>query len=1092
MRRILLLCLTAVFTLASSELWAQERTVSGRVTSTEDGSALPGVNVVVKGTTNGAVTDAEGTFNLKVPSDGGTLVFTFIGLKSQEVEVGTRTTIDVQMEQDATQLSEVVVTALGVSREVKTLPYASQEVKAKQLNITNDANLKTALAGKVAGVQMVGQAGSKLGEFGKIRIRGRVSLTSDSDPLWVVDGVPMQDPNDIDMNNVETVNVLKGPNATALYGQRGDAGVIEITTKKGTSNNVSIELQNATTWDRVAYLPKYQNLYGIGYEGEGSFQTFDFAAGGYGAEAYPAGWSVFDGQRYIYGDNNYADESWGPKFDNQPYIPWYAWWPGTAENPNPYYGQTVPYSAQPNNVKDFFETGVSMKNTISIAGGGKTFNGRFSYSNLDQSGIIPSTQLDKHFFFTNFDVNVTEKLSFNTNVKFTTSEIQGDYDDGYANQTSGSFNQWFNRNLDVNKLRELKDLKTFDGYTASWNWWGPEYYTLGGGFHKPAFWFNPYTYMENYKRIQKTNNLTAAVRLNYKINDMFSFNGMVSRNQNQYNREFYFPFVLANSAAPELYNAWINSFGIYKRTQAENNYLGQILFKKRLGGDDFDISAMIGGNIRHDTYDRFQAEMNPGAKSGGLIIPDDYRFANAGEVPTPSSFAYEKEVRSLFGNASIGYKGTAYLDGSYRKDWSSALPSNRNGYGYYSLGGSLIFSELVDLGPLSFGKVRAGVAQVGSDVDALATSPLYPIAQKPFNTTVVMYTPGTLVDPNLKPAINTSFETGIDLKFLEDRIGLNVTYFTETRKDEIVTIGIPKASGYSNYTTNIGEGKRSGFEIALSADVVRMSNGFSWNTLFNIAKYENEVVELAPGIDAIPGPGGSDDWSFATVYQRVKGQWGELRGRGIAKDDNGNYILEANGLYKTQTDVYFGSVLPKFSGGFVNTFSFKGISLQVAMDFQKDGKFFSLSEMWGEYSGLLESTAATNDRGGNIRDDESELGGVHVVGVDENGNPIDTYVNGYDYYQQFQTNTIAEPYIHNASFIKVRDISVSYDLSKLIRNTRFIKGASIGLVARNVARFGLSKDNVHKWDPSELSGTYGESGQLPGTRSYGVNVKVTF
>jgi TonB-linked SusC/RagA family outer membrane protein len=1091
MKRILLLCLTAVFTLASVELWAQERTISGRVTSTEDGSPLPGVNVVLKGTTNGSVTDAEGNYRLTVPSEGGTLVFTFIGLRSQEVEIGGRTTIDLQMEQDVTQLSEVVVTALNVSRETKTLPYAVQEVKAKQLNITNDANLKTALAGKVAGVQVVGQAGSKLGEFGKIRIRGRVSLTDDNDPLYVVDGVPVSDPNDIDMDNVETLNVLKGPNATALYGQRGDAGVIEITTKKGSNNNISVELLNSTTWDKVAYLPNYQNQYGVGYDGDASFTTFDYAGGGYGG-AYPTEWSVFDGQRYILDYNNYADESWGPKFDNQPYIPWYAWWPGTTEKPNPYFGKTVPYSAQPDNVKDFFETGLSLKNTVSVSGGTNAFRGRFSYSKLDQSGVIPFTDLDKHFFLSNFDFNASKKLNLSANVRYTKTEITGDYDDGYANQTSGSFNQWFNRNLEMDKLRELQDLTTPDGYHASWNWWGPETYTLHGGYDKPAFWYNPYTYMKNYKRIQNKDNLTASLRANFKINDHFDVVGQISRNQNSYNREFYFPFVLANSAAPNLYNAWINSFGIYNRDQSENNYLGQLNFKQTFSNGDFDVKAMVGGNIRHENWDALSAEMNPGANAGGLIIPDDYRFANAGEVPTPVKFTWDKEVRSLFGNVSLGFKGMAYLDASYRQDWSSALPDDNNGYGYYSLGGSFIFSEVIDSDIFSFGKIRAGIAQVGSDVGALLTSPVYPIAAKPFNTSIVMYTPGTLVDPNLSPAINNSFEAGLDLKFLENRLGFGVTWFTETRKDEIVSVGIPRTTGYTNFLTNVGEGKRTGIEIQLNADVLKMSNGLTWTTAFNIARYQNEIVALPEGVDAMPGPGGSDDWAFATVYHQLGSKWGQLRGRGIAKDENGNKIVQANGLYETTPDTYFGSVLPDFNGGWLNTFSFKGLSLQIAMDFQKGGKFFSLSEMWGEYSGLMEATAATNDRGGNVRDDETGTGGVHVVGVLADGTPFDEYVNGYQYYQQFQTNTIAEPYIHNASFIKIRDISLSYDFSKMLANQRFVKGLTVGLVARNVARFGLSDDNVHRWDPSELSGTYGESGQLPGTRSYGVNVRLTF
>jgi TonB-linked SusC/RagA family outer membrane protein len=1072
-----------MFTFAYMQAWAQERTISGKVTSTEDGTPLPGVNVVLKATTNGTVTDTEGNYSLSVPQSGGTLVFTFIGLKSQEVEIGSRSTVDIQMAPDVTQLSEVVVTALNERREVKTLPYASQEIKSSTLNITQDANIKNALAGKIAGVQVVGQAGSKLGQFGKIRVRGAVSLTSDNDPLYVVDGIPTADPNDIDMENVESVNVLKGPNATALYGQRAEAGVIVITTKKG-SENLSVELSNSTTIDKVAYLPKYQNVYGGGYEGNDSFGTFDFSSAD-----YPAEWEVFNGKRYLLFDNNYADESWGPKFDGQEYVPWYAWWPDS-----PYYGQTAKYEAQPNNIKDFYETGVTLKNTIAISGGNKMFNGRVSYSNLDQTGIIPSTWLKKHFVNTNFTFNATDRLSITSNIRFTRATIRGNYDDTYGNQTSGSFNSWFNRNLDMNKMKELKDLKTPRGYTASWNWWGPDYYLDGGGYEKPAFWFNPYTFLENYKITQNNNNYTGALTATYKLTEKFDVTGTISRNQTEYASDFYFPFLLSNSAAPDLYNPWINSFGVSRRTEFENNYNAALRYKNTFANGDFDISAFVGGNLRKNSYNRFSAEMNPGNKTGGLIIPDLYNFANAGEVPTPSTFRWEKKVNSIYGNVSLGFRQIVFLDLAYRRDWSSALPSNKNGYGYPSIGTSFIFSELLaNQSVLSFGKFRASWAQVGNDVDALRINQIYPIAQKPFNGSVLMYTPTTLVDPNLTPAINTSFETGFDTKFLENRLALSFTYYRETKKDEIIDVSIPAGSGYSTFLTNAGEVQRNGIEISLSGDVVRLDNGFTWNALINWSRYNSEVISLPNDLEAINGPGGSDDFTNIFVIHQLGAKWGQLRGRGIARDENGNKIVDSgSGLYQTVNDVYYGSVIPDFNGGFINTFTFKGLTLTAAFDFQKGGKFFSLTEMWGNYSGLLAETAAINENGKNIRDDVAEGGGVHVVGVDENGDVFDDFVDGYSYSQQFQANVIPEPYIHGASYIKLRDLNLSYDLASLLKNKRVLKGASIGLVARNVARFGFSKDNKHKWDPSELSNTFGENAQLPGTRSYGVNVKLTF
>lgn len=1067
--------------------YAQNVTVSGTVTSAEDGSALPGVNVLVKGTTNGTATDADGKYSLSVPSSDVVLVFSFIGLKTQEISLQGRTTLDISLTLDATELTEVVVTALGVSRDIKTLPYASQEVKSKTLNMTNDVNIKSALAGKVAGVQVNGQAGSKLGQFGKIRIRGAISLTQDNDPLYVVDGVPVSDPNDIDMDNVESVNVLKGPAATAAYGQRADAGVIVITSKKGSADKISVEIANATTFDKVAYLPNYQNLYGGGYEGDASWGTFDFAAD----PGYLPEWSVFQGQRYLLYDNNYADESWGPKFDGQDYVPWYAWWEGTADNPNPYFGKTAKYSAQKDNIKDFFETGVTQKNSVAITAGGKNFRGRLSYTKLKQTGIIPSTWMDKDFINANFEYTALDKLTVGANIRYTTSTTRGDFDDAYGNQTSGSFNQWFNRNLDMTKMKELKNLTTPDGVSASWNWWGPDYFTSGGGYRKPAFWFNPYTYMENYEITGKNQNFTGALTATYKITDHLSISGMASRNQTTYSRNWKFPFFLSNSAAPELYNAWINSFGEYRRIQFEDNFNASLNYKNTFGNGDWDVDAYLYGNLRHDNYDRFSAEMNPGAKSGGLIIPDLYSFSNAGEVPTPSRYYSEKKVNSIYGRASLGYKGLAYLDLGYRKDWSSALPAGNNGYGYPSVGANFIFSEVLDLSFLSYGKVRAGWAQVGSDVGALLIDPIYPTAQKPFNGSIVMYTPSTLVDPNLKPALNSSYEGGFDVKFFENRVGLSFTYYNEKRIDEIVSVSVPVSSGYSSFLTNAGETQRHGVEISLSGDVLKLDNGLTWNAMLNFSTYNVKVNELPGDLTAMANPGGSSDWSFISVVNPLDGEWGELRGRAIKRDANGNKVVNSDGLYEYEIDHYFGSVIPDFNGGFINTFGFKGITLQVSIDFQKGGKFYSESEMWGSYSGLFAESAATNDRGKNIRDDVAEGGGVHVVGVLADGTPYDDYVDGYAYSTQWNANTIAEPFVHDASYIKIRDLSLSYDLAKVLK-VDLIKGFTVGFVARNLARFGLAKDNVHNWDPSEMSQSYGESGQLPGTKSYGFNVKLTF
>ena len=1075
--------LSIMFFMGTVLVHAQTRSISGTVTSAEDSQPIPGVSVSVKGTTLGTITNIDGGFELTIPQDAQTLIFSFIGMKNYEVAIANQSTFSVKMETDVFGIDEVVVTALGIAREKKTLPYAAQEVKSENLDITGDSNIKNAIAGKVAGVQMVGQAGAKLGNSGKIRIRGAISLTSDADPLYVIDGIPTSNPNDVDMGDVESVNVLKGPNATALYGQRAEYGVIMITTKKAKKGGISVEINSNTTFDKVAYLPNYQNLYGGGYNGADEWTTLDYAAGFRGLP-YPKEWEIFDGRRFIY--NGYADESWGPAFDGEDYTPWYAMWPES-----PYYGETAKWEAQPNNIKDFYDTGVTMKNSFAVGGAGDGYTGRLSYTNLNQTGIIPSSEYKKNTISGSFDFDATEKLTMGVNFNYSNSYVQGDFDDGYSNQVTGSFNSWFNRNLDMSKMRELKDLKTTNGYNASWNYWGP-FYSVRFGTEKPAFWFNPYWYLENYKDERNTQNLLGDIHATYNINENLNIKANATTNSSNYKRYYEVPFAIYNSSESRLYNTWSDGFGNTKSTNVENNYNGMINYNNKFG--DFDLDASAGSTLRTNKYDEFIANMPVDSKTQGLVLPDVFTYSNTKLPVTPTTRKWEKKVVSAYARFSLGYRDMLFLDGTYRKDWSSALPSGNNGYGYPSIGTSFIFTELIeDQSILSFGKVRAGWAQVGNDLDAMLINQVYPLSSSPYLGKPQMYTNNQLINPLIEPSLNTSMEVGFDLKFLKNRAGMSFTYFNEIREKEIIPITLSSGTGYTSYLTNAGKSKRNGIELVLEGTPVQMNN-FKWNIMFNIGTSNPTIEELPDGMESMNAPGGSDDWAFVTVTHELGNKWGQLRGRAIKVDENGNKVINREtGTYAYETGQYLGSVLPDFTGGVLNTFSIMNlINVSAAIDFQKGGKFFSLSEMWGQYSGLLEETAQLNDKGKNVRDLVEEDGGVHVIGVDEDGTPYDEYVDSYTYFTQFNSNTIASEYVHDASFVKLRDVSVSVNLPEKWINSTFIKTASVGFIGRNLWMISVSKDNIHGWDPSEMSQTYGENAQLPGTRSYGFNVNLTF
>ncbi len=1077
------LFLSILFFMGTMVVNGQTKALTGKVTSADDDSPIPGVSVSVKGTTLGTITSIDGIFELKVPEDAKILVLSFVGMKTTEVQIGTSSTYDVALESDVLGLDEVVVTALGITREKKTLSYAAQDVGSEQLNMTGDNNIKNAIAGKVAGVQIVGQAGSKLGESGKIRIRGAISLTSDADPLYVIDGIPTSDPNSIDMGNVESVNVLKGPNATALYGQRAEYGVIMITSKRAKAGGISVEVNSNTTFDKVAYIPNYQNSYGQGYDGADEWTTIDYADGFWGGDYDPM-WEAFDGRRFI--SNGYADESWGPAFDGEDYTPWYAIW-----KDSPYYGQTAKWEARPDNIKNFYDTGVTLKNSFAISGAGDGYTARLAYTNLDQTGIIPASDFKRNTISGNFDFDATDKLSVGVNFSFYNQTVNGDFDDGYSNQTTGSFNAWFARDVDVSKMRELKNLQTDGGYSASWNVWGPQYSSYFGT-EKPAFWFNPYWYLDNYTNEKKTMRLLGDIHATYNINENLNVKANMSTNVRNYSRFYSVNYNIKNSAEPSLYNTWSDGFGNRKDQSVENNYNGMVNYNNEFG--DFSLEATAGASLRTNSYDRFLADMPTGSKTQGLVLPDVFTYSNAKLPVTAETYKDNKKVVSAYARFSVGYRDMLFVDGTYRQDWSSALPSAKNGYGYPSIGTSFIFTELIeDQSILSFGKVRAGWAQVGNDLAALLINQVYPLSGSPYNGNPQMYTNNQVVDPNIKPALNTSFEVGFDTKFLKNRAGLSVTYFNEVREDEIIPVTLSSATGRTSYLTNAGKSKRTGIEVILDGTPVKTKD-FVWDITVNYGTSNPTIESLPGGLTSMNAPGGSDDWAFVSVTHELGSKWGQLRGRAIRTDDNGNKVINReSGAFEYETGQYLGSVLPDFTGGVINSFTlFNLVNVNAGIDFQKGGNFFSLSEMWMDYTGLAERTAEVNDKGSNVRDAVEDGGGVHVIGVDETGAAYDDYVDSYTYFTQFNSNTIASEFVHDASYIKLRDVSVTFNLPKKWLSSTFLNTASVGFVGRNLWLISVSKDNVHGWDPSELSQTYGENAQLPGTKSYGFNVKLTF
>lgn len=1044
-----------------------QRTITGKVTDVA-GEPLIGASVLVKGSTTGTVTDVDGAYRIEAPSGTIVLVFSYTGFSTKEITTGASTVIDVVLE-EGILLEEAIVTALGIKRSEKSVPFAVQQVSQEQLAIIRQSNLNNALAGKVAGIQVRSQASMKLNSGASIRIRGAGSLT-DKAPLYVIDGTPVTNPFDFNMDDVESLSVLKGPNATAIYGQRGDAGVIVITTKKGgRGKGLGIEVNQSTFYDKVYVLPEYQNEYAGGAEPD--LLPFRWQQG------MPEDWKALDGKFY----HDYEDDSsWGPRMTGQEYIPWYAWYKSPD---NPYYLKTAQLVGQPSNIRDFYQTGVTTLNNINLRTGAQGYNLRVSLTNQNIKGLIPNTSNDRYTVATQASFDLGKIFTFGANINYATNEIRGEFDDAYANNSSGNFNQWFHRNLDFNIMKELAGMRSPEGYLASWNHYNPgKYLTSPRNFYGANYWYNPYVFFNNRDLVTNTQRLFGDVNLTAKLSDKIKIAGFLRRNEYDTNSEAK---TFNDLQVSGLQTGYLNAYSTSLTYFREDNYEFLGSYADKFG--ELSVEANLGGNIRVD-----ESKSISGATSQGLNVPDLFTTGNSKAQVSPSEFRSTKIVRSVYARGSFGFKDVIYVDWSARNDWSSALPVNANSYFYPSVGMSFVFSELTSsaLPWLNFGKLRASWAQVGSDLGAYSLDLYYGLNANQWSGNFLMNTPDQQVDPSIKPSLSSSYEVGTDLKFFQNRLGLSVTYFSEQKIDEILPIPVTAASGFSSRLINAARVDRSGIEIQLDANPVKTKD-FNWDVTLNFASLDNKVVELADGITEQLTGINSAFTSFGVRQVNVVGEtWGQLRGGAIKRDEQGRPILDADGFFQQVPNQYLGSVLPDFTGGFVNMMSYKNLVLNFNIDYSFGGNFFSLSDVWGGFSGLFARTAAVNDKGKNVRDAVSEGGGVRVDGVGEDGKPVTVYLPAQDYFHQFVNGGIAEPSVFDLSFIKLREVSLGYRLPLEKLNVgKYLQGATVSLVARNPwLIYAKNRD----FDPSELGGTFGENGQFPGTRALGFNVKLQF
>ena len=1000
----------------SGSLYAQEHTITGKVTDAADGTGLPGVNIAVVGTSQGTISDMDGNYSIKIPNNDVSLSFSFMGYTSQTIVVGTQTTINIMLKASDVALDDVVVTALGIKREKKALTYSAEDVKGDELTKVKDVNPMNSLAGKVAGLT-INRSSSGTGGSVKVLLRGN-SSTTNNQPLYVIDGVPMSNnsPNQqsdiwgstdgqgdggdgismINPDDIESMTVLKGASASVLYGSQGANGVILITTKSGKSGKTKVDFSSNFTMDKAAYLPEFQTEYGSGATGD------------------------------LY--------SWGDKKNSDPYV------------------------------EDFFQSGQTFVNSVTLSGGNDKATTYLSYANTKTIGIMPNNELKKH----NLNVRHTTKyfndrLKVDANVLLTQQDIQNKPTSGmYFNPLTGLY--LFPRGEDFNHYKD--NFETFD---PSRNIMAQQW-PVDKDYEQNPYWAinRNMSYDNNIRAI-------ASLALDFKVTDWLSVQarGNINKAFNSFEKKVY----------ASTQGTLSHSTGRYISSKTEDTQIyGDLIatINKNIS-DDLSFSANVGGSITN--YKIGDKTYHDSGIAGGLTFTNEFFLQNFVASPSMTMYqnlAMQKEVQSVFISASFGYKNMLYLDLAGRNDWSSTLAfTDNNSYFYPSVGLTGIISEMVSLpDAITFGKVRASFAQVGNDVPSFETNML-----STSSTSGNLVAPDRALLASLEPEKQNSLEFGTDWKFLNNKIGFDFTWYKTNTTNQYFLISAPASSGYSFYSVNAGDIENKGIEFSLYATVVKTTD-FEWNTALNYAHNKNTVLSLHEDL------GGEYPLTPTSVnnytYYIAEGEaFGQIRGKVIKRDDQGRIIVGIDDAGNPTDNIVansdvlepVGNPNPDFTLGWNNTLDYKNFTLHFLIDGRFGGEVMSITEAMLDEHGVSQRTADARNNG-------TTFAAVTEAGVEHE-------ISAESYYTQVGgRDGFTGEYVYDATNIRLRELSLGYNF-KL--SSKFIQGISLSLIARNL--FFIYKDAPYDPDISLSTGN-GLQGvdvfAIPSTRSIGFNFKISF
>ncbi|MBI2407616.1 MAG: SusC/RagA family TonB-linked outer membrane protein [Gemmatimonadetes bacterium] len=1015
--------------------------IKGRVVS-ESGAPLPGTSVFIDAIKAGAQTGDDGRYTITVAGRNrgpATLIARRIGYKRAQNNVnmdGTTQTVDFTLQAQAVQLTGMMVTALSVQREKSTLGTSQQALDNTSLTATREANLINAMSGKASGLNI--QASGAMGGSTRIVIRGAGSITGNNQPLFIVDGVPISNAgfstasagggrdygngiSDMNPDDIASITVLKGPNAAALYGSRASNGAVVITTKTGRSSaeGVKVQIRSYATADVFSVMPKYQDNYGQGFGGE-----FSYVDGAWG------------------GVNDGADESWGPKLDGRLI--------------DQFTGKQQPWIAHPNNVKDFFNVGHTVSNSIAVTANGAKTAARLSLTKDNVLGIVPNSKLAKLAATLSATAAINDKWSASGSLQVIQNQGINRTEVGYTEGNPFMGFTWFGRQVDVSALKNK--YYNEDGSLFNWN---TNYHT------------NPYWVQYENSEGDTRDRVIGQATVNYQMTSWLK--GMVRAGQDFYRFTTVEQFAKGNiDWAP----ATNGAFRVNNQRASESNVEGIVTATHTFG--QFDLTGNVGGNIRrNDSYAN-------AFSTSAIVVPKIYNLSNSAITPTVSNSEAHSGVNSVYGSAVVTWNRMATVEVTGRNDYSSTLPKENSSYFYPSINGSIVLSDLFPAmtngGWITFAKVRGGFAQVGSDAGAYSLATTYSGSTAKFGGRTLFTLPDAANNANLKPERTYGTEGGLEISLFDDKLTVDATYYTKITKDQIFALAMAPAIGFSSAYINAGQMSNRGVEALLTLKTLDLANGFSWRTTFNYTRNRNKVDDLAPGLTTIVlGP---TNWG-ARIEARKGEPYGTIYGRGYQKDSVTGKVITRNGLpYSPSTLVKLGNVNPDWTGGVNNEFRYKNYTFSFLVDIRQGGQNFSSGNWWGNYAGILSSTL----RG---RTEDWDKPGIKVDGIDRTtGQPNTVTVTAEDYFHNYYP--VVEAGIYNTGFVKLRDARISWDVpAKYLTNLK-LSALNVSLIGRNLYTW----TDFPNYDPENAtnSGNTGQGfdmGALPTTKSVGINFTIT-